>query len=114
MATMDSTKTYSHCCHFFASGSMYPRFHDKNSRYGVVTTPTPRMTTYNSLEGEPTTLDRPILLECLEGIGGAGRGEATSGGFEGRDTELIEAHKADERQGEDALKGLRQSAQGSF
>lgn len=66
----------------------------------VVAATAPRMATCNALYGEPSALEEPIATQRFERVLRTGRREATRCGREGRDAELVEAHKHNEWQSE--------------
>ena len=66
----------------------------------VVAATAPRVATCNALYGEPSALEEPIATQRFERVLRTGRREATRCGREGRDAELVEAHKHNEWQSE--------------
>ena len=64
---------------------------------GVVSTPTPRMTTRQTFERKPATLDWAILLQRLDGILRAGWGKTARGWRVGGYAVLVELHQGKKR-----------------
>ena len=89
-------------------------FFIKTLRYGVVATAAPGVTTQQSAEGEPAAFDWAIFGDGLQGVGGAGGGEATRGGGEWRDAVTVELDQNQQWPREDPFTGASESLPGTF
>ena len=74
----------------------------------VIPTPTPRMTTQQTLDGEPTSFDWAILLQRLDGILRARWGKTARRWRIGRYAVLVELHQGKKRPRGNPLTSARQ------
>ena len=65
-------------------------FHVKGSRNRIVSVSSPRMTTQDTFQGEPTPFPGPMFANRLQGIFRTGGDKTARGGGQRRDTGPIE------------------------
>ncbi len=63
----------------------------------IITASTPGMTTQKASDSKIESLERTMLAECLQRIGGTGRSESACRRLERRNTDLIESDEKDKR-----------------
>ena len=76
---------------------------------GIITRPSPRMTSEQSAQCEIQALYDSVLAQCLDGVLRTGGSKTTRGWRKGRYAELIEAHKEYKGKGGDTPNGGYQS-----